>query len=39
MLSMRATKTHEDLYVSFIDYTKAFDKVQHKGIIVVQGKL
>ena len=30
MLSERAIEVQKDLYVCFIDYTKAFDKVQHE---------
>ena len=32
MLSERAIEMQNDLYISFIDYTKAFDKVQHKNL-------
>ena len=32
MLSERAIEMQKDLYVCFIDYTKAFDKVQHEEL-------
>ena len=30
MISERAIEMQKDLYICFIDYTKAFEKVQHK---------
>ncbi|XP_069993113.1 uncharacterized protein [Penaeus vannamei] len=33
MLSERAIEMQKDLYVCFIDYTKAFDKVQHAELL------
>ena len=32
MISERAIEMKKDLYICFIDYTKAFDKVQHREI-------
>ena len=32
MLPERAIEMQKDLYVCFIDYTKSFDKVQHKEL-------
>ncbi|MCH9665805.1 MAG: hypothetical protein K0U41_08180 [Gammaproteobacteria bacterium] len=32
MLSERAIEMQKDLYICFIDYTKAFDKVQHEKL-------
>ena len=33
MLSERAIEMQKDLYMCFIDYTKAFDKVQHEELL------
>ena len=32
-LAGRATGVQEDLYLCFIDYTKAFDTIKHKNVI------
>ena len=33
ILSKRAIKMQRDLYLCFIDYTKAFEKVQHEELL------
>ena len=33
MIAERSIEMQKDLYVCFIDYTKAFDKVKHKELI------
>ena len=37
MLSERAIEMQKDLYVCFVDYTKAFDKVQHELFHLLEG--
>ena len=39
MLSERAIEMQKDLHLCFIDYTKAFDKVQHEELLGMLGKL
>jgi len=39
ILSERAIEMQKDLYVCFIDYTKAFDKVQHEELFNMLGSL
>ena len=39
MLSEGAIEMQKDLYLCFIDYTKAFDKVQHEELLGMLGKL
>ena len=33
MLCERAIEVKQDLYITFIDYRKAFDKVKHKDLL------
>ena len=34
LLSEKATEKQKDLYICFLDYTKAFDRVKHEKIII-----
>jgi len=35
MIIERSIEVHKDLYLCFIDYTKAFDKVQHEKLMQI----
>ena len=39
MLSERAIEVQRDLYICFVDFTKAFDKVKHKEMIKMLEKI
>ena len=39
MLIERATEVKHDIYLSFLDYTKAFDKVKHDNLFQILKKL
>ena len=38
-IAERAIEMQRDLYVCFIDYTKAFDKVRHKNLMQILNNL
>ena len=39
LMAERAIRMQKDLYTCFIDYTKAFDKVRHKHVILMLNDL
>ena len=39
LMAERATEMQKNLYVCFIDYAKAFDKVRHKNLMLMLNNL